>query len=252
MAPLESRRPAYRRLRAVAGQLATAAAGPAEPPAPAFDDAPPGWPSYLPAPTYTTVPRFSIDTARGRAQAIAHLNEEGYAVLKDILSRGQCDETLEMIWEELESSEDVTPEHQGGVQRADPSTWLWRHNYPKGGEGGRYGHSRFLWHVRGLPKVKSVWELLCGTTELLVSFDGSCLYRPWGLRPEWNAVHTLGLHTDRVNRPGTADGYVQGFVNLITTSAASGGNVRATPAPAAAGAAAATGTTATTAATLVV
>ena len=63
-------------------------------------------------------------------------------------------------------------------------------------------------------------------TDLLVSFEGACLYRPWGLRSEWNAVHTLGLHTDRVNREGVADGYTQGFVNLVATSAASGGNVR--------------------------
>eukprot|EP01050_Picozoa_sp_SAG11_P037377 SAG11_NODE_14712_length_602_cov_1.252485_1_plen_47_part_01 len=35
----------------------------------------------------------------------------------------------------------------------------------------------------------------------------------------------MGLHTDRRNQEGVADDYVQGFVNLITTSPASGGNV---------------------------
>lgn len=35
----------------------------------------------------------------------------------------------------------------------------------------------------------------------------------------------MGLHTDRRNHEGIPDGYVQGLVNLIPTSAASGGNV---------------------------
>ena len=35
----------------------------------------------------------------------------------------------------------------------------------------------------------------------------------------------MGLHTDRRNHEGIPDGYVQGLVNLIPTSALSGGNV---------------------------
>ena len=35
----------------------------------------------------------------------------------------------------------------------------------------------------------------------------------------------MGLHTDRRNHEGIPDGYVQGLVNLIPTSPASGGNV---------------------------
>ena len=218
-----------RRLRALSSHLLQGR--PAAAAEPVAVDTPPGWPSNLPKPAYTMVPRFSIDTVRGQGEALAHLNQESYVVIKDVLTPSQCAETLEMIWSELEGGKDVTPEHGGGVDRSDPATWQWRHNYPKGGEGGRYGHSEFLWHVRGMPKVKRVWELVCGTDELLVSFDGSCLYRPWGLNEEWNAVHTLGLHVDRVGREGIPDGYVQGFVNLVATSAASGGNVREPSAP---------------------
>lgn len=38
-------------------------------------------------------------------------------------------------------------------------------------------------------------------------------------------VPAMGLHTDRRNHEGIPDGYVQGLVNLIPTSPASGGNV---------------------------
>eukprot|EP01051_Picozoa_sp_SAG22_P024720 SAG22_NODE_6981_length_788_cov_1.496372_1_plen_116_part_01 len=109
-----------RRLRALAGHLQQSR--PAASAEPVAVDTPPGWPSYLPKPAYTKVPRFSIDTVRGQGEALAHLNEESYVVIKDVLTAAQCAETLDMIWSELEGSADVTPEHGGGVDRSDPAT----------------------------------------------------------------------------------------------------------------------------------
>lgn len=177
-------------------------------------------------------------TTRGKGEALAHLQEEGYVVIKDVLSVAECTDALEKLWQELE----MAP----GVSRHDPSTWGDNSTF-----GNNWGHSDFLWFVRGLPNVRKVWEMIHRTDDLLVSFDGASLYRPWGINPEWCAVpisaslgpsfraaHRLrsrdrprrnapamGLHTDRRNHEGIPDGYVQGLVNLITTSAVSGGNV---------------------------
>jgi len=114
------------------------------------------------------------------------------------------------MWKEIEAD--------GDISRADPGTW--------GGNkfGNNWGHSDFLWHIRGKPRVAKAWHLWYRTEDLLVSFDGASLYLPWGLNPEWNTP-AMGLHTDQRNHEGIEDGYLQGLVNLIPTSANSGGNV---------------------------
>ena len=170
-----------------------------------------GWPEGIPAPKYVHVPRFTMETVRGQGEALAHLQEEGYVVIKDVLDARECSDALEMLWLELEQAP--------GVSRSDPNSWGNDQTF-----GNNWGHSDFLWHVRGLPKVRKVWELAHHTDELLVSYDGASIYRPWGINPEWN-VPAMGLHTDQRHHDGIPDGYIQGFVNLIRTTEASGGNV---------------------------
>ena len=48
-----------------------------------------------------------------------------------------------------------------------------------------WGHDDFLWYVRGIPNVRKVWEQLHDTEDVIVSFDGANIQRPWGLNPEW-------------------------------------------------------------------
>ena len=101
------------------------------------------------------------------------------------------------------------------------------------------GHSEALWHVRGIPKLKDVWATLLGTDDLIISFDGMCQFRPWGIDPNWRTVSGW-FHNDRVPGPpvSPADGlgcgsnagiyrseYIQGFANLVATSEETGGNV---------------------------
>lgn len=111
-------------------------------------------------------------TVRGQGEALAHLQEEGYVVIKDVLSETECADALAKMWQELE----MAP----GVSRTDPSTWGDDTTF-----GNNWGHSDFLWFVRGLPNVRKVWEMIHKTDQLLVSFDGASLYRPWGINPEW-------------------------------------------------------------------
>jgi hypothetical protein len=99
------------------------------------------------------------------------------------------------------------------------------------------GHSEALWYVRGIPAVKDVWATLLGDDELIVSFDGMCQYRPWSLDRSWR-TSTGWFHCDRQPGPPVTDSpdragvcgiqereYIQGFVNLVRTTEATGGNV---------------------------
>jgi hypothetical protein len=131
-------------------------------------------------------------------------------VFKDVLSSEEVDTAIEKLWKEIETRSDA-------VVRSDPSTWDngWRTN--------GWGHDDFLWYVRGCPNVRKVWEQLHDTDDVIVSFDGANIQKPWGLNPKWRGGAGT-MHTDRRNHEGVPDGYIQGFVNLRPTSPETGGN----------------------------
>ena len=131
-------------------------------------------------------------------------------MFKDILDSTEVETALDKLWIEIESRSEA-------VSRSDPSTW------DNGWQTNGWGHDDFLWYVRAIPNVRKVWEQLHDTEDVIVSFDGANIQRPWGLNPEWRGGAGT-LHYDRRNREGTPDGYIQGFVNLRPTSAETGGN----------------------------
>ena len=78
-----------------------------------------------------------------------------------------------------------TPQEHAGWDRADPTSWTTESFdsvadvykgilYKRG-----IGQSDFQWFVRTLPGVRAVFEEVWGTDELLTSFDGCNVFRPW-------------------------------------------------------------------------
>ena len=148
--------------------------------------------------------------ALGDPAAKAFLEAEGYAVIRDVLDSGEVSTALDLLWREIEARSE-------NVVRADPSTW------DNGWKTNGWGHDDCLWYVRSCPNVRKVWEAMYDTDEVIVSFDGANIQKPWGLNAEWRSGAGR-MHTDRRNADGTPDGYIQGFVNLRPTSAETGGN----------------------------
>ena len=93
-------------------------------------------------------------------------------MFKDILDSTEVETALDKLWVEIESRSEA-------VSRSDPSTW------DNGWQTNGWGHDDFLWYVRGIPNVRKVWEQLHDTEDVIVSFDGANIQRPWGLNPEW-------------------------------------------------------------------
>ena len=187
------------RINRLAGHLRTApqpaASVDLNAPAAVLEDPPENWPEWLPFPEHRHVPRFAL----GDRRANAYLEKEGYVVFKDILTSAEVETALDKLWVEIESRSDA-------VSRSDPSTW------DNGWKTNGWGHDDFLWYVRGIPNVRKVWEQLHDTEDVIVSFDGANIQRPWGLNPEWRGGAGT-LHYDRRNREGVPDGYIQGFVS---------------------------------------
>jgi hypothetical protein len=171
------------------------------------------------APVYVRVPRF----AAGSPESIAYLDEHGYVVIANALSGAEADRALSLTWDYLEQL-------GTGIDRRDVATWD-DDRWPTAVHGGilpghGIGHSAAQWFIRSVPNVKTAFAGVWNTDELLVSFDGMALWRPWALNPAWKTNRGGSwLHIDQhpITRPGKH--CVQGLVNLLPTSPKTGGNV---------------------------
>ncbi len=88
------------------------------------------------------------------------------------------------------------------------------------------GQSALLWHVRGLAAVRRVFARVwqCKESELLTSFDGCGVFRPWQCDKLWKTMGSW-YHVDQNpnNKPGLH--CVQGLVSLYDQDKTTGGLV---------------------------
>ena len=168
---------------------------------------------------YKHVTRFKP----GSKESKEYLEREGYVVLKETLTKQQAGKTLNLLWDYLE-------ELDTGIDRKDPKTWD-DDRWPTAAHGGilpsyGIGHSKSQWYLRSIPNVKKAFAKIWGTEDLLTSFDGVSLWRPWNINPQWKTESgQTWFHIDQhpISRPGKQ--CVQGLVNLLPTSEEIGGNV---------------------------
>lgn len=118
-------------------------------------------------------PRFTLEDPSW----LAFLAEEGYAVVAAAATPEEVARGEELLWAFLEE--------QTRWRRGFPETWS-DLEYEKVGSvrnglmnAGGVGQSDFLWHCRTLPAVKKAFAKIWGTEDLLVSFDGANVFRPW-------------------------------------------------------------------------
>lgn len=170
--------------------------------------------------TYQHVPRFRP----GDPAATEYLEEQGYVIFANALTSAEAGEAVALLWDYLE-------ELGTGIDRTDIDTWG-DDRWPTAVHGGilpsyGIGHSAAQWFIRDVPSVKQCFSQVWDDEEdLLVSFDGVTIWRPWTYEASWktNAGNSW-LHIDQhpIGRPGKH--CVQGLVNLLPTSAQTGGNV---------------------------
>lgn len=85
------------------------------------------------------------------------------------------------------------------------------------------GQADFNWYIRTRPKVRAAYEKIWKTEDLIVSFDGFNLFRPWQLNEEWK-TNNGWYHVDQTPRKGhTGLQCIQGLVNLYDTTPETGG-----------------------------
>lgn len=131
--------------------------------------------------------------------ALKKLSEEGYCVIPDVVSAQKCMEVRNGIHKYMK---------EVGVDFSDGS--LKRGDYPN--QQGiiqhlGVGQCQSIWEMREDENVARIFEIIFGTNDLVVSFDGACV-QPTGMRDTVRPMHTDQSHK-KLGRL-----CIQGYVNL--------------------------------------
>mmetsp|Transcript_130516 Transcript_130516/g.226824 ORF Transcript_130516/g.226824 Transcript_130516/m.226824 type:complete len:407 (-) Transcript_130516:256-1476(-) len=158
--------------------------------------------------------RYSVDDP----EWLEHLDREGYAVVAGVADKEQLGKAEDLLWEFLEQSTTW--------RRGSPETWSDEgherigsvHNGLVNAAG--VGQSPFLWHCRTLPAVRKAFSKIWSTSDLLVSFDGANVFRPWhhGFRKTVCGWWHVDQGAAKKGRHA-----VQGFVSIFEASGQTGG-----------------------------
>ena len=118
-------------------------------------------------------PRFDCNDP----EMIDYLREHGYAVVKGVCCEKDILRARELYWKFLKEQANMLPDN--------PTTWT-DENFSKVGSIKTgiifyrgIGQSDFLWFMRLLPLVKIVFSKIYNTMDLISSFDGANMFRPW-------------------------------------------------------------------------
>eukprot|EP00927_Polykrikos_kofoidii_P051615 TRINITY_DN45408_c0_g1_i1.p1 TRINITY_DN45408_c0_g1~~TRINITY_DN45408_c0_g1_i1.p1 ORF type:complete len:359 (-),score=40.68 TRINITY_DN45408_c0_g1_i1:534-1544(-) len=162
-------------------------------------------------------PRFSYDDPA----MITYLHERGYAVVAGAIDETGLVRSHELLWQFLGGAAEWSP--------TEPSTWtdmsFSRMGVPQFGliNGRGVGQSDLLWYVRTCPLVREAFQRIWETSELLTSFDGMGVFRPWH-GGDFQKTTGGWFHVDQGrSKPGLQ--CVQGLVSLFDQNARTGGLV---------------------------
>mmetsp|Transcript_8651 Transcript_8651/g.24318 ORF Transcript_8651/g.24318 Transcript_8651/m.24318 type:complete len:913 (+) Transcript_8651:63-2801(+) len=169
-------------------------------------------------------PRFEVDDTNGW---IEHLVNEGFVVIKSVADESMVKTAYDLLWEFLEEADAGS-----AVRRNKVDTW-WSGRDGHGWAGaaddgiiqGRgIGQSEVLWSLRGLPTVRKVFADLWGTEQLVSSFDGAGVFRPYGIHREYKTTKKNWYHLDQAHYKRGLH-CVQGLVTLKDATEETGGLV---------------------------
>lgn len=168
-------------------------------------------------PTCEECPRFDV---ADKSAFVDYLKANGFVVIRGVASADEVEHAKGLLWKYLQEN--------SYMRKDDPSTWT-NKNFKTGGDaqsgilGGYIGQSKFCWFTRLLPKVKEAFKSIWETDDLLVSFDGGNIFRPWWTQELEERITSSGwFHVDQGSGlPGMH--CVQGLLTLTDAHAGTGG-----------------------------
>jgi ectoine hydroxylase-related dioxygenase (phytanoyl-CoA dioxygenase family) len=145
---------------------------------------------------------------------VKQLEEEGYAVIENVLTPAECNDAMEKVHAYLAAvGADVVTE---GAPKDYPNIHgIIQHL--------QVGHCDGVWQVRQNANVIDKFAQIYGDNDLLCSFDGVCIMQPWhrfGAKP-WAHMDQSAKITER--------SCIQGYVNLTDASTDATGSLYVIP-----------------------
>jgi len=181
----------------------------------------------MPIARYTVPKRFEAVDKDGW---LRHLADLGFAVIANVVSDSEVQHAYSLLWDFIEGAD-----QDGKIKRSDVKTWKDAYEDASGWPAGKadgiihskgIGQSQVLWYLRSLPSLKKVFTDIWGTEELVTSFDGAGVFRPYGHNPLWKITKTNQgwCHVDQAHQKQGLH-CVQGLVTLRDATECTGGLV---------------------------
>lgn len=163
--------------------------------------------------------------AAGDPAMLKYLEEHGYVVVKGVADDAAVARGHDDFWR---FHEDLgTEDGCEQILRTDNRTWGRDFlPHPATGiiTGCGFGNSKFCWNLRTLPDVRTAFEKIWGTSDLISSFDGGNAFRPWEKRLDWRTQGGWWHCDQNGTRPGRSGLVcVQGLVLLTPANEYTGG-----------------------------
>mmetsp|Transcript_4520 Transcript_4520/g.8435 ORF Transcript_4520/g.8435 Transcript_4520/m.8435 type:complete len:352 (+) Transcript_4520:283-1338(+) len=157
--------------------------------------------------------RFAVECD----DALQHLRTHGFVVFRRVLNEEEVMEAKDLLWKYLQGT-------QHGIFREHWQTWqFWPTTTSVGKlESHGIGQSQFMWFVRTREYVRRCFERVHANEDLIVSFDGCMVFRPWQYFARWKTAAER-FHVDQ--EPDDFRTVVQAFVALTNVDEQSGGLV---------------------------
>lgn len=162
------------------------------------------------------VPSFECDDSA----MVEYLHRYGYVVVRSVLKPADVEQAMSSLWDFMES--------EAGWCESDPNSWtdesMQTLGCPKTGilNGHGVGQSELSWLMRTRPRTLRAFASVWGTNDLITSFDGICLFRPWHHYPEHRRTSGGWYHVDQ-GRTKSGFACVQGLVSLLDANNHTGG-----------------------------
>jgi len=158
----------------------------------------------------------------------AHLNDEGFVVIAGVAEAHEVNAAYRMLWDFIEGADFLSM-----VSRWKFVTWSDSSKDGAGWPAGKadgiihdrgIGQAPVMWFLRGLKKLRGVFADLWGTSQLVASYDGAGVFRPYGHNPEWKTTKKNWYHVDQAHRKRGLH-CVQGLLTLTDATPETGGLV---------------------------
>lgn len=153
------------------------------------------------------------------SEILKDLDVQGYCVIPNLISKKECQEYIDQIWDWMESL-------GTDLDRNEVATWN-DEQWPPCLFGIlhrlKVGHEQFIWDLRQDPRVIEVFKQIWGTDQLLVSFDGMSIIKP-GKYQEKDEQTKFWAHTDQSHQK-VGRHCIQGLLTLEESGPDDGGLV---------------------------